>query len=267
MSDPYNYEDIQRGKAAKNVAKEHEERDRGYTSWPPWSVSDLVQWDAVGYQVGPCLVDPGLATQAWLGAQYHGIWASPLFDLRPDLRNSKASLSHQTNGIPIWNREARLNIAVTSGTILTFVAPPVTAGDENQFLTDNLQVYLSEVVHPYKAEFTPAPTTATDPAQNQTVILTTAARPLQPNINNNGVALAWGGAIAKAPNVAGGFPLAWAMTLSPPNSVGSVGRQSGVRYWRVILTFQKMAFLDSSSTVAVPVPYAAPDILVEAAYY
>lgn len=248
--------------SAKAQAKAHHIRDRDYTSWPPWTYSSKLTFQSMSTLVNPA-VGPRLVDNIWTGWLYQAIWAGPLLDLRPDLRNEAASPATQQNGIPIWNREARLHVQVRPQFGTASVLSPVS-NNNPQPCFHNLYVFLSEQCHPFKADFTPSPTSPTDPNLNSSLFWpTTVYKPLHPAINTVGPFLfpLW-----KVAPFATGWPF-FEISLGPPDMVGAVGRQSGVRYWRPILYFRKLADVDILSTYGPPsniLPYAPPDLELEA---
>lgn len=255
------YEDIQANLAKRAAEKEKEFRDREYTSWSPWLVPATVfSWTGPTYVTGPQYVAAGPITAAtWMGARFTYSWATPVFDLRPDLRDI---VSFPPNGVPIWNRSARLFVEVfwpweTTGT--GSVSPPVTAGDPAQAVFNQFWAMAQEEVSTTEYQIQ-TPTATAAGAAYDSVYPSTTWYPLNPSTGMGAANTLGYGNQANDPRTQ-------SYRFAPAGTELQGDRGSPIRYWRVKINFYKMVWLDTSSTVDVPVPYDAPIFTLRAGMY
>lgn len=235
-------------------------RDRQYTSWTPWNsaVTEVV-WAGPTYNAGPTLVDG----TDWLGGYYTATWTTPVFDLRPDLRDH---IDTPKNGIPIWRRDAALYIQIFGLRELqrapTDPAAPAPATQPSQRANNNLSVWSVELANSIENTQTPTSSNITPLTANyySTVRSITSAIPIEVLGGVSNASGHWGNA---------NWFEQWSTLLrfTPPGDDAGFDGKSPVRYWQVRLNFRKVVYLDNTSTVAVPVPYAIPTITIQGAMY
>lgn len=194
------------------------------TQW--YSTNQPVQWGAATNLDGGD--NDGLPT----GFQYTATWASPDFDLRPDLRSAQAG---PKAGVPIWSPSARL--------FVTLRAPSSNPGQAS-LVVPNLTVLATEFT---SDAFNFTTNVATfGAAQGLPGLPSSSVRDVSSQFNPS----------ATVASVLAGF--------SPPGTGLGGGEGYPVRYWRISLAFTIIV----EAELPLPNPaLAAPRLSIDAAMY
>lgn len=196
---------------------------------PEWTYKDAFRWSLSATLDGPAAAAVNRPT----GYVWQYVWASPIFDLRPDIVSEQGNTKQ---GVPIWSHSARLRVLLTGarGENIDMINWIITGRQYVQLFNANVQ----------RGNPTGTITPSPNMIQLNNFEATNLFFPTQ-NVNTIGEA---GGAMA-------GF-------VTPSADLGG-GEGYPVRYWRISLTFNLL----QEESLPLPGAVTPDDINILAAVY
>jgi hypothetical protein len=178
------------------------------------------------------------------GYLYTGAWESPWYDLRPDLRSSE---SQPKLGVPIWERSARLYVALSGGN--NAFVPGYNVNGKTATLTQFFE----------PVSLDPGQTIAAAPGGNAAV----PPPPPNPNLVVPSAPVNVSSTFFPALPVGTGNVQSTLGVFSPPGTFSGQGEGYPVRFWRIRLVFTQFS-PDPNPVLPVPDPET---LQIQAAYY